>query len=170
MEIIVRATVIYFFLWLVARGTGKRELSEMTAFELILLVTMGDLIQQGVTQEDMSITGALLSVGTLAFWIIVFSAVSWRFKGARPILEGLPVVVLRKGEPLMNVLEIERISLDELKEGPATRASSTWPGSRSRCWSRTGSSRSCAPRTWGASSTRPPTSTRPDRPDRPVNP
>ena len=117
MEIIVRATVIYFFLWLVARGTGKRELSEMTAFELILLVTMGDLIQQGVTQEDMSITGAILSVGTLAFWIIVFSAVSWRFKGARPILEGLPVVVLRKGEPLMNVLEIERITLDELKEG-----------------------------------------------------
>ena len=117
MELIVRATVIYFFLWLVARGTGKRELSEMTAFELILLVTMGDLIQQGVTQEDMSITGAILAVGTLAFWIIVFSAVSWRFKGARPILEGLPVVILRKGEPLMDVLKIERITLDELKEG-----------------------------------------------------
>ncbi len=117
MELIVRATVIYFFLWLVARGTGKRELSELTAFELILLVTMGDLIQQGVTQEDMSVTGAILAVGTLAFWIIVFSAVSWRFKGARPILEGLPVVILRKGEPIMNVLKIERITLDELKEG-----------------------------------------------------
>lgn len=117
MELIVRATVIYFILWLVARGTGKRELSEMTAFELILLVTMGDLIQQGVTQEDMSITGAILAVGTLAFWIVVFSTMSWRFKRARPILEGLPVIVVRKGEPLENVLKIERITVDELKEG-----------------------------------------------------
>ncbi|MEA2703036.1 MAG: hypothetical protein QOJ69_1158 [Actinomycetota bacterium] len=117
MELVVRATVIYFFLWLVARGTGKRELSEMTAFELILLVTMGDLIQQGVTQEDMSIVGAMLAVGTLAFWIVVLSAVSWRFKRSRPILEGVPVVVVREGRPLMDVLKIERISLDELKEG-----------------------------------------------------
>lgn len=117
MELVVRATIIYFFLWLVARGTGKRELSEMTAFELILLVTMGDLIQQGVTQEDMSITGAILAVGTLAFWIMVFSVVSWRFKGARPILEGVPVVIVRGGEPLKDVLQIERITLDELREG-----------------------------------------------------
>ncbi len=117
MEIIVRATVIYLFLWLVARGTGKRELSEMTAFELILLVTMGDLIQQGVTQEDMSITGAILAVGTLAFWIIVLSTVSWRFQKARPLLEGGPVVILRDGRPLVDVLRGERISLDELREG-----------------------------------------------------
>ncbi len=82
MEIIIRATVIYFFLWAVARGVGKRELSEMTAFELILLVTMGDLIQQGATQEDMSLTGAGLAVGTLAMWILVFAYLSWRFRRA----------------------------------------------------------------------------------------
>jgi uncharacterized membrane protein YcaP (DUF421 family) len=117
MELIIRATVIYLFLWLVARGTGKRELSEMTAFELILLVTMGDLIQQGVTQEDTSITGAMLAVGTLAFWIVLASAVSWRFKATRPILEGVPVVVVRDGRPLEDVLKIERITVEELKEG-----------------------------------------------------
>ena len=117
MEIIVRATVIYFFLLLVARGTGKRELSEMTAFELILLVTMGDLIQQGVTQEDMSIVGAMLAVGTLAFWIMVMSYASFRSDRLRPALEGVPVVVVRKGEPLREVLRIERVTLDELAEG-----------------------------------------------------
>ena len=116
MEIILRATVVYLFLWVVARGTGKRELSEMTAFELILLVTMGDLIQQGVTQEDMSVTGAFLSVGTLAFWIVVLATVSWRFKRTRPVLEGVPVVVLRQGRPLEDVLRIERVTLDEIKE------------------------------------------------------
>ncbi len=116
MEIIVRASCLYFFLWLVARGIGKRELSEMTAFELILLVTMGDLIQQGVTQEDFSVTGAFLSVGTFAFWILVFGYLSWKFPRTRPAIEGVPVVVLRDGRPLDEVLEIERLTLEELCE------------------------------------------------------
>ncbi|HEX2119746.1 MAG TPA: YetF domain-containing protein [Acidimicrobiales bacterium] len=116
MEIIVRATVIYFFLWAVTRGVGKRELSEMTAFELILLVTMGDLIQQGATQEDMSLTGAVLAVGTLALWILVFAYLSWRFKGAQRALEGVPVIVVRDGRPLDDVLKIERLTLDEVRE------------------------------------------------------
>ena len=116
MEIIVRATVIYFVLWALARGVGKRELSEMTAFELILLVTMGDLIQQGATQEDMSLTGAVLAVGTLAMWILVFSYLSWRFRGMRSAMEGVPVVVIHRGQPLDEVLSIERLTLDEICE------------------------------------------------------
>ncbi|MDQ4088713.1 MAG: DUF421 domain-containing protein [Actinomycetota bacterium] len=116
MEIILRSTLIYFFLWAVARGVGKRELSEMTAFELILLVVMGDLIQQGATQEDMSLTGAVLAVGTLAMWILVFSYLSWRFRGMRSAMEGVPVVVIRRGQPLDEVLSIERLTLDEICE------------------------------------------------------
>jgi uncharacterized membrane protein YcaP (DUF421 family) len=116
MEIILRSTLIYFFLWAVARGVGKRELSEMTAFELILLVVMGDLIQQGATQEDMSLTGAVLAVGTLAMWILVFSYLSWRFRGMRSAMEGVPVVVIHRGQPLDEVLSIERLTLDEICE------------------------------------------------------
>ena len=121
MEIILRATAIYFFLFLVARGTGRRELSEMTAFELILLVTMGDLIQQAVTEEDMSVTGAFLAVGTLAFWIMVMAYLGFRFRRLRPALEGVPVVVLRNGEPLREVLRIERVTVEELEEGARTQ-------------------------------------------------
>ena len=116
MEIILRATVLYFFLWAVTRGVGKRELSEMTAFELILLVTMGDLIQQGATQEDMSIIGATLAVGTLAAWITVFSLASHRVKRARPVLDGVPLVIVRDGKPIEEALKLERFTLDELKE------------------------------------------------------
>ena len=117
MEIIIRASIIFLVLFLIARGTGKRELSEMTVFELILLVTMGDLVQQGVTQEDMSITGAALAVGTLAFWILVLSAVSYRFKRARPILDGRPVIVVHDGRPVGDALRLERLTIEELKEG-----------------------------------------------------
>jgi uncharacterized membrane protein YcaP (DUF421 family) len=116
MELIIRATFLWFFLWLIARGTGKRELSEMTAFELILLVTMGDLIQQGVTQEDTSVTGAFLAVGTFAFWILVFGYVSWKFPRTRPVIEGVPVIVLRDGKPLDEMLKLERLTLGELCE------------------------------------------------------
>jgi uncharacterized membrane protein YcaP (DUF421 family) len=114
MEIIVRATVIYFFLWAVTRGVGKRELSEITAFELILLVTMGDLIQQGATQNDVSLTGAILAVGTLAMWILVFAYLSFRFRPFRSVVEGVPVVVVRRGRPIEKVLEVERVTLAEV--------------------------------------------------------
>ena len=114
MELIVRATCLYFFLWLVVRGTGKRELSEMSAFELVLLVTMGDLIQQGVTQEDFSITGAFLAVGTLAFWTLVFGYLSWKFPRTKATIEGVPVIVVRDGKPVDKVLRYERLTLDEV--------------------------------------------------------
>ena len=116
MEIILRTSAIYLFLWLLTRGLGKRELGEMTAFELLLLVTMGDLIQQGATQEDMSVTGAMLAVGTLGMWILVASWVAFRWKGARRVVEGAPVVVVRNGKPIAPALRLERVTLDEVLE------------------------------------------------------
>lgn len=116
MELVVRSSVIFFLLWALTRGIGKRELAEMTAFELILLVVMGDLIQQGVTQEDMSVTGAAIAVGTIGFWIVVFGFIGFRVKGSRPMLEGLPVVVVRDGTPVPQALVLERVTMEELNE------------------------------------------------------
>jgi uncharacterized membrane protein YcaP (DUF421 family) len=116
MEIVFRATFIFFFLWVLSRGMGKRELSELTAFELLVLVTLGDLVQQGVTQEDMSVTGAVLAVGTMGFWALVFSYLAFRFGKARRLLQGVPVVVVRDGRILHDVLRLERVPVDELHE------------------------------------------------------
>lgn len=117
MEVVYRAAVIYFFLWFVTRALGKRELGQMSAFELVLLVTMGDLIQQGTTQEDFSVTGAMLAVGTFASLLLLFSWVSFRFPRTRPALEGTPVILVKDGKPLEQVMRLERISDYELKEG-----------------------------------------------------
>lgn len=116
MEILFRSTVIFFILWGLTRGVGKRELAELTAFELILLVVMGDLIQQGVTQEDMSITGATMAIGTIAFWVMVFGYASFRWKSTRPVLEGLAVVVVRDGKQIDEALLLERITAEEINE------------------------------------------------------
>jgi uncharacterized membrane protein YcaP (DUF421 family) len=116
MEIIVRATVIFFFVWLVTRSIGKRQLAELSAFQLILLVTIGDLVQQGVTQDDRSISGAFLAVGTIGMLVAISSAVAYFFPRARPAVEGLPVIVVRDGHVIDEAMRVERFPIDELME------------------------------------------------------
>jgi uncharacterized membrane protein YcaP (DUF421 family) len=117
MEIVIRAVVMFLFILVITRAMGKKELSQLTAFELILLITMGDLIQQGVTQEDQSITGAVLAVGTMALLVVILSAVQYRWSRTRNVIRGLPVVVLRNGRPVEEALRLERLRLEEIKEG-----------------------------------------------------
>src|SRR3954467_11086504 len=88
----------------------------MSPFELVVLVTMGDLIQQGVTQEDYSVTGAMLVIGTFTLMLVFFSWVSFRFRRSRPIVEGLPVVVVQDGEMRDDVMRYERLDKGELFE------------------------------------------------------
>lgn len=114
MEIVIRAAVVFAFLWLLIRVMGKKELAEMSAFELVLLVVIGDLVQQGVTQEDMSVTGAALAVGTIALLVLLSSYLGFRSERARGVIGGLPVLVVRDGEVLPDALEVERLTRDEV--------------------------------------------------------
>ena len=116
MEIVFRASVIFLFLWGLTRAMGKRQLAELTAFELVLLITFGDLVQQGVTQEDMSVTGAMLAIGTIALWIVLFSVIGYKWPRARLAIEGVPVVVVKDGRAIREALEFERLPLEDLLE------------------------------------------------------
>jgi uncharacterized membrane protein YcaP (DUF421 family) len=116
MQIVIRAAVLYLFILLVTRSMGRKELSELSAFELILFVVFGDLIQQGVTGDDRSVTGAALAVTTFALLTVLFSYVSFRSSRAQRLLQGIPVVVVRDGRILDDVLRIERLLPDDLKE------------------------------------------------------
>ena len=140
MEIIVRATALFFFVWGLMRVMGKRELAELTAFELVLLISIGDLIQQGVTQEDMSITGALLAVGTIGMWILAFSYASFRWRGSRSVIEGFPVVVVQDGRLLDEMLRLEGSPQTRCSMPPGSRGSKTWTRSGSASSRPTGSS------------------------------
>jgi uncharacterized membrane protein YcaP (DUF421 family) len=116
METVIRATVVYIALWGLVRGLGKRELAELSPFDLILLIVLGDMVQQGITQEDTSVTGALLAVGTLAFWVIVSSFVTWKWRGSRRVIAGTPVVVVQDGRLLEDSLRYERLPAEEVLE------------------------------------------------------
>lgn len=114
MELVVRASVVFWLLWWLLRASGKRELAEMTPFELILLMVMGDLIQQGVTQEDMSVTGAALAVSTMMLWTIALSYATFRWPRAGRVLESTPTIVVRDGAIDHRMLRIHRLRRDDL--------------------------------------------------------
>jgi uncharacterized membrane protein YcaP (DUF421 family) len=116
VEIVLRATVIFFFLWILTRVLGKRTLSQLSTFELVLLVMLGDLIQGGVTQDDTSLTGSLLAVGTMAFWVLAFSFLSWRYPRAETMIEGVPAVLISDGKVIDEALRIERLPMTDLLE------------------------------------------------------
>lgn len=116
MELVLRATAVYWLLWLVVRGVGKRSLAEISPLQLILLVVYGDIVQQGVTQEDMSVTGAAIVVATMTAWAVGGAFVSQRIAPVGRVLSGVPVVVVLDGEPLADSLAAEAIDLDDVKE------------------------------------------------------
>ena len=94
----------------------RRTLADMAPFELLLLVTLGDIVQQGITQEDFSVTGAVLAVSTFAFWITVLSYLTWRSRRVAAIVDGVPLVIVQDGRPVERTMAIERLPLDELLE------------------------------------------------------
>jgi uncharacterized membrane protein YcaP (DUF421 family) len=114
MDLVLRATILFAFVYLITRVVGRRELSSLEPFDLILLVMIGDLMQQGITQNDFSITGAILVGGTIALMTVAISYASFRFPKLRPALEGDPVIVVEDGKPIERNLRRNRISIEEL--------------------------------------------------------
>jgi uncharacterized membrane protein YcaP (DUF421 family) len=114
VDIVPRAAIAFLFIFLLTRIVGRRELSTMEPFDLILLVVLGDLVQQGVTQSDYSLTGLVLAAGTMALLTVLISYVSFRFPRVRPLLDGQPIVVIQDGKVLDANLRRERLTKAEL--------------------------------------------------------
>jgi uncharacterized membrane protein YcaP (DUF421 family) len=114
MDLVIRAAVGFLFVFLLTRVVGRRELSSLEPFDLIMLVMIGDLVQQGITQNDFSVTGMLLVGATVALLTVGVSYTNFRFPRLRPILEGEPVIVVQDGKPIDGNLRRNRITHEEL--------------------------------------------------------
>src|SRR3954463_15662579 len=114
MQIVARAAGVYAFVWFVLRALGRRELGELTAFELVLLFVVGDLVQQSITANDTSITAAVLAISTITLLILIQSYVVFRWQRPRPLIEGTPMVIMSAGEPVMPVLRRQRMSVEDI--------------------------------------------------------
>jgi uncharacterized membrane protein YcaP (DUF421 family) len=114
MDIVIRAAIAFAFVFFLTRVVGRRELSSLQPFDLIMLVMLGDLVQQGITQNDFSVTGLTLASGTIAVCTVAVSYSGWRFKRLRPLLEGEPVILVQDGQLIERNLRRNRITDDEV--------------------------------------------------------
>lgn len=116
MDIALRAVFLYAFVVFLIRVMGRRELSSLSAIDLVLLIVLGDAIQQGLTQDDYSVTGAVIAVSTIAVVQVFISYVSFRSKRARRVLEGEPIVIVQAGKLIERNMKRERLTEDEVAE------------------------------------------------------
>ncbi len=116
MDLALRAIVLYLFIFFLTRVVGRRELSSLEPFDLILLIVLGDSIQQGLTQDDYSVTGAVIVVVVFAVLQVGLSYLHFRVPRLRPLLGGSPLVIVEDGKPIEKNLRRERLTVTELQE------------------------------------------------------
>ena len=116
MDIVLRAAFAFVFIFFLTRIVGRRELSSLEPFDLIMLIVLGDLVQQGVTQSDYSVTGQVLAAGTIALMQVLVSYLNFRFSRLQPMLNGEPIVLVEDGRVLERNIARERLTRDELLE------------------------------------------------------
>jgi uncharacterized membrane protein YcaP (DUF421 family) len=115
MDLVLRCLVLFPLVLILIRVINRRELTSMEPFDVVLLVVIGDLLQQGVTQNDFSVTGSAIVVTTVTLLSTAVAYVNWRFPGMRRVLEGEPVILLERGRPIERNLRRQRITLAELE-------------------------------------------------------
>ena len=115
MDLVFRAVAIFFFVYLITRVIGRRELASLEPFDFILLIVIGDLIQQGVTQSDYSVTGAITVIATFSALTVLVSYLNFKFRRLRLVLDGQPIVLVLDGEVIEGNMRRERMTRDELE-------------------------------------------------------
>src|SRR5690625_918604 len=111
MDIVLRAGIMFVLLWVMIRASGRSTLGELSSFDLIVFVVMGNLVQQAITLEDRSLTGGLLAVGTMVVLSAGLSSAKARWPRFGRTLQGRPVILIRDGVVDRNTMQSERIGI-----------------------------------------------------------
>lgn len=114
MNIVLKVAIVYILLLLVFRIAGKRSLADITLFDLLLTIIMGDIIQQAIVGEDHSLVGASVMVITLIGMDILLSILKYRFKQLDRLLDGIPSIIVRNGKIDQRVADKERVDLEDI--------------------------------------------------------
>src|SRR5436309_4498654 len=116
MDLALRSIVVFFFVFMLTRVIGRRELSSLEPFDLILLIVLGDAVQQSLTQDDYSVTGAFIVISTIAVLQVGVSYLNFRVPRLRPLLDGEPIVVVQDGKVIEGNARRERLTLEDIAE------------------------------------------------------
>src|SRR3954447_20049609 len=116
MDLVLRAIVLFGGVYVLLRAVGRRELAQMEPIDFVLLIVLGDAIQQGLTQDDYSVTGAFITIFSIAAIQVAMGYAAFRSTRVRHILEGEPVVLLENGRIIERNLRRARLAPEELAE------------------------------------------------------
>ncbi len=116
MDSVLRVTFIYFFLLVVVRATGKRTIAESTPFDLVILLIIGDLVQEAIVDDDHSLTACVVIISTLMFLEVTLTLIKHRFKKADSVIDGLPLIIVDNGKLLKDRLHKARIEEEDILE------------------------------------------------------
>ncbi|MCL4814283.1 MAG: DUF421 domain-containing protein [Vicinamibacteraceae bacterium] len=109
MEPVVRAAAVYVLVLLVVRISGKRTLAEITTFDLVLLLLIGEATQQALLGDDFSVTNAAIVIATLTGLDLAFSRLKQHSRRAEQVLDGVPLLIVDHGRPLKDRMEQEGV-------------------------------------------------------------
>jgi uncharacterized membrane protein YcaP (DUF421 family) len=113
---VLRATAIYALVMVLIRVSGKRAVGQFTPFDLVMLILIGNAVQNGINGGDNSLTGAAIMATTLIVLNYGVAFVTSRSRRAERIVEGVPVVLARDGKLFEGVLRRELVSRDDFRE------------------------------------------------------
>jgi uncharacterized membrane protein YcaP (DUF421 family) len=116
VDSVLRAAAIYLVLLVLFRVAGRRTLSEMTSFDFVLLLVIGEATQQALLGEDFSLIHAVLVIVTLIMLDVLISWVTQRSRIAGKLVEGVPMVIVADGKPLHDRMRKARIELADVLE------------------------------------------------------
>lgn len=116
MDLVLRAITIYLVVFALTRILGRREMSSLQPFDLILLVVIGDLVQNGISQSDLSVTGVMIVLITIGLMQVFTSFLGFRSRRLRHLLQGEPIVLVHHGNVITKNLRRERLDLDDLAQ------------------------------------------------------
>ena len=114
-ELILRAILVYFFLLILLRMTGKRQVGQLAPFDLILLLVLSNAVQNAMTGPDTSLAGGVVAASTLLILNYFVAGASGGNRRFRKFVQGEPSLMVHDGEAILPHMAKERVSMDELQ-------------------------------------------------------
>lgn len=121
MDTVLRAGAVYIVLLLLFRIAGRRALHQITTFDLVLLLVIGEATQPALLGDDLSVTTAIIAIATLLTLDIAFSLLKRDVPFAERVLDGLPTLLVLRGQPLQREMRMARIDLADVMQAARER-------------------------------------------------
>jgi uncharacterized membrane protein YcaP (DUF421 family) len=113
-ELILRAAIVYAFLLILLRVTGKRQIGQLSPFDLVLLLVLSNAVQNAMNGGENSVTGGLISASTLIALNYLLGWATYKNKRVELLVEGRPEVLIHNGKLFTDVMERQQLTHHEL--------------------------------------------------------